>query len=350
MKVRLGVDTYATQSKIAGSLIDLSWTTDENQFLSFDLNKYMNDLLFSEIGNPMALWTQYPVMDPYGACEMAKSAFSQFNVTLSQDQITIGAGVTSLICHLAKIHARSLHIIEPAYLDLSHWLDIAQKKYSISHIKAHSDEKTYFLEHPNFYSDSTETASLISRLNKQHNGKATIIVDESNANYLPPEQSIVRLVNDLPGLVVLRGFSKAYGLGSLRIGACITSPNISSSIRSLFPPLAFTPISLQVASTLWKNGDLQKSLRSRISLARNKFLPLFKELKGVNLIPSNPALPYLMFECCSKNLFDKIGITTKLHTMSVALGKPATICRLSLPLRDERQITLLSILERADAQ
>lgn len=346
MKSRLGIDTYANQEKTPNALIDLSWTTDENHFLSLSVCELINNLLLTEINNPNALWTKYPVMDPYDSNEILSSAVKQFNTRLTATQVTVGTGVTSLICHLTKIKTDAFQIFEPAYLDFSHWLSIANKKHIITDVSAKKTEKYYFLEHPNFYNDCDEVLDLISNIQSQHNEEAIIIIDESNANYLSPDQSAVRLVNEVPGVVVLRGFSKAYGLGSLRLGVCISSPNISQSIRSLFPPLAFTPTSLRVARILWENGDIQKGLRTRISSAREKFLPIFNKFNELSIIPSNPALPYVIFNSDSKEFLDSIGVQTKLHTMSVSPGNVAIVCRLSLPLLDERQKILHSILEK----
>ncbi|MCQ8210833.1 aminotransferase class I/II-fold pyridoxal phosphate-dependent enzyme, partial [Cutibacterium acnes subsp. acnes] len=55
------------------------------------------------------------------------------------------------------------------------------------------------------------------------------------------------LLEDHPNVVVLRTFSKAYGLAGLRIGFAISTPEISDDLRRVATPFTVTTLAQQAA-------------------------------------------------------------------------------------------------------
>lgn len=56
-----------------------------------------------------------------------------------------------------------------------------------------------------------------------------VILDEAYTEYLPPEQKVDTLawVREFPNLIVMRTFSKAYGLAGLRVGYAVAQPAVA---------------------------------------------------------------------------------------------------------------------------
>jgi len=72
-----------------------------------------------------------------------------------------------------------------------------------------------------------------------------VILDEAYAEFVRDESAVdgAALVGRYPNLVVLRTFSKAYGLAGLRVGYAIAHPSIVQAARSTAIPLSVTEAS-----------------------------------------------------------------------------------------------------------
>ena len=76
-----------------------------------------------------------------------------------------------------------------------------------------------------------------------------VVVDEAYVEFVrdPQAASGLALLADHPNVVVLRTFSKAYGLAGLRVGYAIARPEVAVAIRKATPPFAVTDLSQAAA-------------------------------------------------------------------------------------------------------
>jgi histidinol-phosphate aminotransferase len=68
-----------------------------------------------------------------------------------------------------------------------------------------------------------------------------VVLDEAYAEFVTDPDAVdgTRLLADHPNLVVLRTFSKAYGLAGLRVGYCLTgAPEVGAALRRVQVPFA----------------------------------------------------------------------------------------------------------------
>ena len=92
-----------------------------------------------------------------------------------------------------------------------------------------------------------------------------LVVDETCGCYLPPGSSAAPLTETVPGIIVLRGISKGYCCGGLRIGFAVTSPGLAADVRTVLAPLAGSALALDVALDLLSQPDPLGPLRARIA-------------------------------------------------------------------------------------
>lgn len=64
-------------------------------------------------------------------------------------------------------------------------------------------------------------------------GHSFVVVDEAYIEYAGEEGSVMELVRDNPRVIVLRTFSKIYGLAGLRIGYAVAHPQTLEKLRQL---------------------------------------------------------------------------------------------------------------------
>lgn len=112
-----------------------------------------------------------------------------------------------------------------------------------------------------------------------------VVVDEAYVQFTD-RGTALDLVVDHPQVLVLRTFSKGYGLAGLRVGYLAGAPEVVEEFRRARLPFMIDPIAEETACTLLEHGDL---LESRIERLKNGREELFEQLQivdGVDPVPS----------------------------------------------------------------
>ena len=77
-----------------------------------------------------------------------------------------------------------------------------------------------------------------------------VVVDEAYREYADPAlvPDALELLGDRPNVVVLRTFSKAYGLAGLRVGYCVAPSGIAADVRKTQVPFSVTALAQEAAA------------------------------------------------------------------------------------------------------
>ena len=119
-----------------------------------------------------------------------------------------------------------------------------------------------------------------------------LVVDEANIEFAG--QSVLAEVKNRDNLIVLRTFSKAFGLASLRVGFAVASSQLIQRLEEATPPFPISGVSEQLAIVALKDQDFLA--RTQKFVARERLF-LEKELKE---------LGFQVFPGQANNLFVKI--------------------------------------------
>lgn len=84
-----------------------------------------------------------------------------------------------------------------------------------------------------------------------------VLVDEAYVEFVRGVDSVdgLSLLADHPNVVVLRTFSKAYGLAGLRVGYAVGEPNLVAGIRAVTTPFGISSVAQQAAVVSLKAVD-----------------------------------------------------------------------------------------------
>lgn len=305
--------------------LNLAWTRDERACLAVDIAAILAEELRAEADTDLPYLGRYLVRDPYGEDTLGPA------VALPRGTVTCGAGVVSLLHGLARL-APAVRIVGETYPDFPYW--VTQSGGTIA-----ADGGVWFLERPSFRGDAFAALDELRALcDEAARHGAVVIVDESNANYYPLAWSAAALATTLDNLVVLRGFSKALGLGGLRLAYAVASPAMTVRVRGCVPPLLPSSVSLRLGARIIDLGDITAPLRTRIAAHKREAIALFARA-GIEVSAASEYLPYVLAPAA----FASPGITGKLHPMWSHAG----IChlyRLSVPLSDARIARLRRLL------
>ncbi len=107
----------------------------------------------------------------------------------------------------------------------------------------------------------------------------TVIVDEALVELAGADASAVPLLGELPNLLVLRSFSKAWGIAGLRVGYVIGSAEDAALLGALTPGQGVaTPAQAAVTAALEDHGRAEMRLEHRRLLAARERARLSKGL------------------------------------------------------------------------
>jgi histidinol-phosphate aminotransferase len=152
-------------------------------------------------------------------------------------------------------------------------------------LKADPDAGAYYICNPN-----NPTATLTSRkdiefllANKKKD--AIVVVDEAYIHFSGKAVSCADLAAAGKDVVVLRTFSKLYGMAGLRAGFAAGRPDLLQKLRP-FASAGFLPVTgMACAAASMKVKNLVAERRAQMIQVRNSVFAYF-EKKGISFIPS----------------------------------------------------------------
>jgi histidinol-phosphate aminotransferase len=171
-----------------------------------------------------------------------------------------------------------------------------------------------------------------------------VMVDEAYAEYA--DYSVVPLIDKYPNLIVLRTFSKAFGLAGLRLGFAVANPRLASMINKLPAPYAVNVVSLSMGRKLLENVAIVKASVEALKAERRRLMNDLNGLKGVeafdsktNFVTFNVNQPYedVYVHCLKQGLIiKKLGKLLKYpNCLRTTVGTPEMNVRLITALKKQ---------------
>jgi len=174
--------------------------------------------------------------------------------------------------------------------------------------------KLFFIAYPNnptghYCINVTELEELLVKY------KGIIIVDE--CYYGIGNKTVVNLLNKHSNLIILRSFSKGFGLAGLRLGYLISNKNIINQLSKFHSEIELDPISIfthLVSQSILPCGDL---LLKKYNQFKRGFIEKLKSIKKIKVIPTWTS--FVLIEL--SNFHDADAITSKLAERGIFLKK-----------------------------
>jgi histidinol-phosphate aminotransferase len=260
---------------------------------------------------------------PGGEFELKNSLAKKFAVT--PEQVVIGNGSNELIemsLRAMKSEAKDRIVIsDPSFA----FYTIAARIYGYETVKVPVRDMKVDLD---LVADAVDSRTRIVFLNNPLNPTGTIFEEDALSAFLkkmPPEVLIVvdeayaefvesrafprtlSMIDDYP-ILILRTFSKAYGLAGLRVGYGIGNPAIVPFVERTKQPFSVNAMALIAAAAALMNGDYLQSVLNNNGKVK-RFLYDALDGLGVQYVPSEANFVLLFLghkaEAITKRLFDE---------------------------------------------
>jgi histidinol-phosphate aminotransferase len=150
---------------------------------------------------------------------------------------------------------------------------------------AQFNEKTRLLYicSPNNPTSNQMNATDIEKLVKAFPG--IVILDEAYGEFA--DYSFVPRISEFPNMIILRTFSKAFGLAMLRLGYAVANPELCKVIREKAPlPYPVSGFTIRMGIKMLENMDIMRAAVSGLVEERGKFIKALNQIEGVQAFPS----------------------------------------------------------------
>ena len=113
-----------------------------------------------------------------------------------------------------------------------------------------------------------------------------VLVDEAYMEFSDPGLSCIPLLERYGNLLILKTFSKAYGMAGIRIGYVLGSPALIEALGAVRQPYSVDVFGQAVALAVLRNRDAYTEVIERIKAERRSFAEALGAIPGVKVFPA----------------------------------------------------------------
>ena len=248
------------------------------------------DLLKGQLNSFSSDLNRYPDGNAYDLKEAISKKYS-----VDMNQITIGNGSNDLIefvsrCFLGEgkkaIYSQHGFAIYPLAIKSTGAVPIKSKAKNWGHdlelMKDLVDDKTklIFIASPNNPTGTAKTLQEIKDFLNNLPEDILVFLDQAYFEYIEGTDFDIpfSLIDDYPNLVISRSFSKAHGLAALRLGFCISNPELSDYLNRVRQPFNANSLALNLGKIALSDQEhIDKSVKinssgmDRVKMAFDSF-------------------------------------------------------------------------------
>lgn len=241
-----------------------------------------------------------------------KKKISQFwsgCADLETAQIQIANGAAGVLERLNKLFIEPgswMLGYSPQFPDYVSWVEAYGGKYEAivlnpeENFKFHVDRLVarinnkyclIYIDNPN-----TPTGQIISLdevdeiLSQAERKDVVVVVDEAFGEYMGKENSAVNLIHKYRNLIVVRSFSKGFGLASLRVGYGIFPPELTKYYDKVDLPLSVSAVACYLAGEALLDTDFIPGCRRMVEREKSKLIKGLRE-KGYLISETSESCP-----------------------------------------------------------
>jgi histidinol-phosphate aminotransferase len=140
-----------------------------------------------------------------------------------------------------------------------------------------------YLCSPNSPTATQYKAEDIEKLAKAFPG--IVILDEAYGEFA--DYSFVPRIREFENMIILRTFSKAFGLAALRLGYAVANPELAKVLTEKTPlPYPVSGFTLRMGSKMLDNVDIMLESVRQLKSEREKLIKALNEIEGVQAFDS----------------------------------------------------------------
>lgn len=168
--------------------------------------------------------------------------------------------------------------------------------------KATSKTVLCILCSPNNPTGNQFELSLVQKILEEFRG--IVVVDEAYVEFAP--FSIKDAIKEFSNLVVLKTFSKAFGLAGLRIGYALACPEVISALRQVQLPYNVSTLSMRMASKVLEERKVVFDAVEKMKAERSLLIKRLNSIPGITAFNSDANFILIKTERDVEAIFTKL--------------------------------------------
>ncbi|HKL10859.1 MAG TPA: aminotransferase class I/II-fold pyridoxal phosphate-dependent enzyme [Clostridia bacterium] len=148
-----------------------------------------------------------------------------------------------------------------------------------------------YIDNPNNPTGQIIPLEVISEIAKKAASMGVcVVVDEAYGDFMEKANSAVNLLDDLSNIMVLKSFSKGFGMAGMRIGYAMGSIGLMDVYRKISIPFCVTGIGTILAIEALKDEGFLDESRKKIAKAKKRIIGAMDNLGSLETSPTVPIM------------------------------------------------------------
>ncbi|OPL08081.1 MAG: hypothetical protein AVO33_00025 [delta proteobacterium ML8_F1] len=210
------------------------------------------------------------------------------------------------------------------------------------------DIQVIYLDNPNNPTGQVIGLEAIGQILEKASGyKIPVVLDEAYGDYMRDSNSGVSLIHRYDNLLVVRSFSKAFGLAGLRVGYVVVPKALGGVFETAALPFPINAVGGYFTQFILQDREFVHQSAQKIAASKKKVMKVLKNLK---VLATHETLPIMTLMAPDEkiNLYEVFLEEGVLTGSCVPYeGLKANSVRLRIP---KEMDILLPVLERIDAK
>ncbi len=156
--------------------------------------------------------------------------------------------------------------------------------------------RVVFIANPGNPTGTVLPADDLRRLRAALPGDVLMVVDEAYGEFAPAEAGPLFDLAETGATVILRTFSKAYGLAAMRVGWGFFPPAVAAAVRRVLNPNNISGPALAAAAAAMRDQPWMLRARDEVAARRDRSAALLRS-RGIAVPPSATNFLLLPFAC-----------------------------------------------------
>jgi histidinol-phosphate aminotransferase len=178
---------------------------------------------------------------------------------------------------------------------------------------AAADARVVVLCRPHNPTGTLESADDVERFLRRVPSDTVVLLDEAYIEFVAPEHRLdaPALMRRFPNVVVLRTFSKAYGLAGLRIGYGLAAPELARSLWTMQLPFG---MGITSAVGVAASYDAEDQLRQRIRIITGERRYLQRRIRAMGIYTTDAHANFVYLPAAGRpwrEVFDPAGLAVR---------------------------------------
>jgi len=314
---------------------------DKNE-LPYEIEGEIKQKIIEQLNNTS--WNRYPsAFYP----ELEKQIADYAGV--GTDNIVIGTGAAKLLEMLFNLFARkNLVIARPSFslfellsraygINYKNWELDQNREYTIDTLPEVREDSVVVFASPNNPTGTVVREELLHYLLGNY-PNSLFIVDEVYSEFC--NYTLERLIDQYSNLILVRSFSKAFGLAGARIGYLICSEQISEQLKKVTLPFVLNHFSEIALTTILKDSKILTDIKNKIRQviqARDKMFYAIRNENDTKISVYESHANFLLVRFSEEERFknalialqnknikilDLSHITSLPYSMRISIGRP----------------------------